>query len=148
MRYAVVTCPFMTTPTYQRSFVSGEMPGFAIPRNPKVSVLASTNRVRVAVRDGGILFHLSGIFKAEFYREGRKATEEELAESIEEGLPMLLPLVKSKKDLVSLVHMACNVWTLFLGHAHPEYDKLRKKYLGLLTNGTGRHARPASASQS
>jgi hypothetical protein len=132
-RFAVETCPFMVHPEYVRTF-HGMQPGFGLDRNPGVSVIMVVTSYKFAHTDQGILYKLSVIRTAEFFTRGRRSTHEELETSIEDGLPRLLPLLRSKHDVHNIVMMALGVWGYYLGHYPPGADDLRRKYLELLAS--------------
>lgn len=132
-RFAATYCPFMTNPGYQRTF-HGETPGFGLARNPAVSVLSVTRNPQYRITPQGILWHLKSVSRAEFYYRGRRATAEELENSIDTGLPLLVPLLKTRADLEAIVIMAVGVWQYFLGSHPPNADALRRRYLALLAS--------------
>lgn len=65
--------------------------GIAIPRNPGVTLLWTT-RSYVPFKDGrgGVLFSIGDPESVEFYANGRKATRQEIDESVSTGLPILV----------------------------------------------------------
>ena len=65
-----------------------------IERNPGVTLLYTT-RVYHPFKDrGGLLFELGEPTAVEWYREGRRATREEVLESVGTGLPILEDLAR------------------------------------------------------
>ncbi|MBX3397520.1 MAG: hypothetical protein KF873_02155 [Gemmataceae bacterium] len=93
--YSVRACPFLSRPHAKRreNDLPGTLadgPGFAIARNPGVSVLYETTGSEV-VPDGrgDVLLRLFAPTSLSFWREGRTATREEILSSIESGLPLL-----------------------------------------------------------
>lgn len=98
--YAVRTCPFLVKPKMRRNpnKPEGHIPpaGIMIPRNPGVSLIWMTHgykilrdRKSMAQGGGGMLFVIGEPIAVFFYREGRRATRDEIMHSIETGLPLL-----------------------------------------------------------
>lgn len=97
--YAVRSCPFITRP--QAKYREAGRPedwaapgGNPIYRNPGVIVIWVTRDYRVEQTPNpqgqpGVLFHLGEPTHVERWSQGREATEDELRESIETGLPIL-----------------------------------------------------------
>ena len=98
--WAARACPFLNTPKRVRDdqdlpeghVVSGEM----IARNPGVTMLwvCETFRPFPVKRSdgtgGGVLFEMGEPSLVVWYAEGRAATHQEVMESVESGLPLLL----------------------------------------------------------
>lgn len=94
--WAAVACPFLSRPHAKRR--SALLPdgvehaaGFAIQRNPGVTLVWVTKSYRVVKADGGIggLFQMGDPTHVAFYAEGRAATPDEIEESVSSGLPLL-----------------------------------------------------------
>lgn len=102
--WAVRACPFLTRPHAHRrenDMPTGEpMGGEMIKRNPGVTLLWTTKQYKLT-RDGhgGFLFQLGKAERLECYAEGRRATPEEIRESVETGLPLLLEKVSGPDEL-------------------------------------------------
>jgi len=106
--YAVLACPFLTQPRMRRN--ERHLPehaapaaGIAIQRNPGVTALWTTNLyklIRVAPEpgrvQGGVLFRIGDPTNLEFYGEGRHATYDEVMQSINTGIPILM--AEAEKD--------------------------------------------------
>ena len=111
--YSVQVCPFLTTPRMTRR-ESGlpdnvlEPDGIAIYRNPGVSAIWVTRSYyHISTGDAGFLFRMGPAERVEWYAEGRKATRDEIMQSINTGFPQLVKLAeedgpKSIKELEKL----------------------------------------------
>ncbi|MDE2106960.1 MAG: hypothetical protein KGL39_57630 [Patescibacteria group bacterium] len=93
-RFAAMACPFLTKPRMKRNErdvpdEAQDMPGLAIKRNPGCCVVWLTNGYSLFDAGNGQLFEIGKPLAIEFYAEGRKATREEVLESIRTGLPIL-----------------------------------------------------------
>ena len=114
-RFAAVACPFLSRPLAKRGEVSEEdkrhsaTPGFMIDRNPGVTLLWSCLRFKPWRPDvgKGYLFDLGKPEKAEWYAHGRPATEAEVLDSIQTGLPALIKLAQEDgaEAMAELRHM-------------------------------------------
>lgn len=90
-------CPFLARPHMKRrqdEFINDSTltggPGFAITRNPGVSLVWPTDGFRLIKHRGGALFHMNLLTTAPtWWAEGRPATRAEILHSIETGLPFL-----------------------------------------------------------
>jgi hypothetical protein len=95
VEYAARACPFLTQPRMRRNVKDGgpggHVAGIGIMRNPGVVALWTTlNYKAFRAPNGGTLFHIGEPEHIEYYAEGRKATREEILESMESGLPLLM----------------------------------------------------------
>lgn len=93
--YAVRVCPFLARPKMRRNPTTPadqkvSPGGIMIERNPGVAAIWTTRKFR-AVRDhdGGLLFSLGDPTEVTFYCEGHLATQAEVLESMESGIPIL-----------------------------------------------------------
>lgn len=98
--YAVRACPFLANPNMRRN--EHKLPdevqaaaGVMIRRNPGVTLLWMTQSYKV-IQDGnkGYLIEVGEPNEVLFFKEGRKATREEVMESIDSGLPFLRDAAK------------------------------------------------------
>jgi len=95
-RYAALACPFLTQPARRRNIEGMEdvetrdSPGLMIMRNPGCVAVLVTKSWR-AFRDGkgGVLIRMGEPENVEWYAHRRKATLEEVTESIYSGVPIL-----------------------------------------------------------
>lgn len=91
--YAVKACPYLSHPNMQRNPTEiGKVPppGVMIERNPGVALIWTTRHFSsFRARDGGILFALGDPVHLLFFYEGRRATRDEIMESIKTGVPRL-----------------------------------------------------------
>jgi hypothetical protein len=102
-RFAVKACPFLTQPRRGRNRDEA-LPekaegaaGFAIDRNPGVSLIWITERYQmIRAPGGGVLFQVGDHIGLEWYAHGRKATREEIMTSITSGLPILRGIAKQE----------------------------------------------------
>jgi hypothetical protein len=93
-QYAVQACPFMTRPRMHRNEKDlpadrTPAPGIGIPRNPGAVVIWTTLSYRPFKTIGGVLFSLGDPVSVEFWAQGRRATRDEIMESIDSGMPLL-----------------------------------------------------------
>ena len=93
--FAVRACPFLTRPAAKRSDrglqgIETKRPaGEMIERNPGVTLLWITKEWKPFRVPNGALFNVGEPHKCYFFREGRKATVDEIQESVVSGLPLL-----------------------------------------------------------
>lgn len=97
VEYAVRACPWLAEPKRRRR--EKDMPeeqlgspGEMIKRNPGVTLLWSTKKFRPFRADGGgggIMFQLGDPERLSWWCRARPATREEIADSIESGIPLL-----------------------------------------------------------
>lgn len=97
--WSVVNCPFLSKPKAVRRDANmpegGEVAGFSIDRNPGVTCLWYCTGYKLASDGrGGILFDLPGPYQVRWWREGRKATRDEIMESINTGVPLLMKIAE------------------------------------------------------
>lgn len=96
--FAAKHCPFLATPMAKRSTKPMPvddpfMPGDGITRNPGVCVIWETlTYKRFPDGKGHWLIEIGPPENATFWREGRKATRDEVLESVVSGLPALKEL--------------------------------------------------------
>jgi hypothetical protein len=77
-----------------------DMAGFGIKRNPGVAMLWHTRGYelfRVGEPNPGYLITMGEPESVDWYAEGRRATREEVMESVESGLPAQLALARRDK---------------------------------------------------
>lgn len=95
--FSVMACPFLTLPRAKRN-EAGLPEGsrkslgpeeFAIPRNPGVSCLWTTNGFRLWRLPDGVLYRLGDPVSVTWWAEKRPATREEVLHSIDTGMPLL-----------------------------------------------------------
>lgn len=101
--FSVKTCPFLINPDQKRNPRKvhsewREPAGEAIKRNPGVAVVWVTESYDVFIdhRTNGPLFRLGDPVDVTYWREGRPALREEVVESIETGLPILMEMAQSE----------------------------------------------------
>jgi hypothetical protein len=109
-------CPFLVTPGKERReayLPDGHAPpaGLMIVRNPGVACVYVSATWGWYAHEGGVLFDLGQPLDVEWWREGRPATREEVAMSIETGLPALMEVAEedgpaAKEALVQYVGRA------------------------------------------
>jgi len=94
-QFSVRACPFMTQPNRARNEAGlpedRMAPGIMIKRNPGVTAIYVTKTItpfRPPIGEG-ILFRMGEPTSVEWYARGRRATREEVMESITSGLPLL-----------------------------------------------------------
>jgi hypothetical protein len=102
-RFAVLNCPFMANPKVGRQLGGDEIirqgakvAGIMIERNPGVSAIWVTKSYKMERTDTGPLFRLGPATALSFWAHGREATREEVAHSVETGLPFLEKMATSE----------------------------------------------------
>jgi hypothetical protein len=94
--FSVTACPFLTRPHARRRGAglpeeSVEAGGIMIRRNPGVTLVWVTAKTQPYYDpSGGILFDIGHPSMIAWYAEGRDATREEILESMNSGMPLLL----------------------------------------------------------
>ncbi len=97
-RWSARNCPFLSRPHAHRRdndkpdgiVELKDGPGFAIKRNPGVTLLWTTRKyTRFSDGKGGMLFHTCEPLAVEWWAEGRPATRAQVEASITSGLPAL-----------------------------------------------------------
>lgn len=112
--WSIINCPFLTRPHMVRredNLPEGatEPPGLHIPRNPGVSLLWCTRDYQLfRGPDRRYLIHVGDPREVGCFAEGRRATRQEVDESIAGGLPKLIEQAKldgpeAEEELVELV---------------------------------------------
>jgi hypothetical protein len=103
--YAVKACPFLTNPKMRRNDNDmpenhRELPGVMVKRNPGVTAIFVTRSFQAFRADRtGVLFRMGEPERVQWYAHGRKATREEVQQSISTGLPALEDMaVKEGKE--------------------------------------------------
>jgi hypothetical protein len=100
--WSAKACPFLSMPKKVRREANKpagaeDAPGFAIMRNPGVAALITTGNWSVfRPEGGGILIHFEAVRDVEWICEGREATAEEVAASIDSGLPTLYAMANEE----------------------------------------------------
>lgn len=99
--YAIRTCPFLANPRMVRNekdLPDGESAGVAILRNPGTMCLWETQEYKPFRTSGGphFLFSLGDPDRVEWWTKGRLATQEEVVEAMESGLPILMEMAKKE----------------------------------------------------
>lgn len=105
--YSVVACPFLVKPQMVRREKGipeeADCAGTMIEHNPGVSLLWDTRKYKVQVEKVGVLFHLGEPTEIRCYAKGRRATEQEVRESIDRGLPRLIEAASQDGSLQELM---------------------------------------------
>lgn len=103
--FAVAACPFLARPQAHRREAglpaeTSETPGIHLKRNPGVTCLWISREyprlVRAYAGNAGVLFQLADPVDTVWYREGRRATREEVQAAIDHGLPALHDIAKQE----------------------------------------------------
>lgn len=114
-KWSVLNCPFLSNPKMVRredEVINNESmreaaPGFAITRNPGVTMLWVTRQYETFPDGkGGRLIQMGEPGRVEWYREGRPATRAEVEESIDTGLPNLVALAQQEKGAMEHLNRA------------------------------------------
>lgn len=101
-RFAAQACPFLANPRMRRNeqglrasdgtLLGGlqESAGHSIQRNPGVAAILTTDHYKLfGDGRGGVLVEMGKPLRVDWWREGRAATRDEVAHSIDTGLPTL-----------------------------------------------------------
>jgi hypothetical protein len=104
-RWSARNCPFLSNPAAARRDVEGsslvDAPGFALQRNPGVTLLWTTKTYSVFDDGHGRpLITFGEPESVEWYAEGREATRQEILQSIETGMPALMALAMQQEGAV------------------------------------------------
>lgn len=101
--FAVQACPFMVQPRMRRNAKDlpdhAPVPGFHLDRNPGVALIWIARHYetfRPHAGGEGLLFEMGEPIELLWFAQGRPATRQEVAESIETGLPTLLASADSE----------------------------------------------------
>ena len=110
--YSVKACPFLSQPRMRRNekdLPEGHVAGIGIRRNPGVTALWTTLSYKVwRAPNLGALFAIGDPEHVEYYAEGRRATREEILESMQSGLPGLMePAVTEGPEAVAELERQC-----------------------------------------
>jgi hypothetical protein len=105
-RWSARNCPFLNNPDATRRDVKGyslvDAPGFALQRNPGVTLLWTTKTYSVFDDGHGkLLLTFGEPTGVEWYAEGRPATRQEILQSIEGGMPALMSLAMQQEGAVA-----------------------------------------------
>lgn len=96
--FACRVCPFLTKPLAKRGDTEGVRPGGAmIERNPGVAAIWETKSYTL-FEANGVLFEVGPPLDVTYWREGRRATYEEVLESVETGVPALADLAATEGE--------------------------------------------------
>ncbi len=109
-RWSAQNCPFLSNPRMvrredeQTAEMAGNVAGFAIRRNPGVSMLWFCRDYSVFDDGrGGKLINMGEPDKVEWWAEGRIATREEVQRSIDSGLPALEAMARTEKGAMEVL---------------------------------------------
>lgn len=118
VRWSQQVCPFLAQPSMARRDAGlpaeAQSPGgVMLRRNPGVSISYVTPSYEVVPVPNGVVFGMGEALRIECYREGRPATQDEVATSLAEGLPTLFQVAASEgpdalSDLAMCVVAAIN----------------------------------------
>lgn len=101
--FSVKTCPFLLNPDQKRNprilhAPTRDPAGEMIKRNPGVALIWITESYDLYQdsRTNGILFRLGDPLEVSFWCEGRPALRNEVVDSIESGLPILMEMAQTE----------------------------------------------------
>lgn len=106
--FAVKACPFLTRPAATRSnrglddLETKRPAGEMIERNPGVTLLWITKSWKPFRAPNGVLFRVGEPTEIHFFREGRKATRDEIEQSVTTGLPILQAMASKEGPLATI----------------------------------------------
>lgn len=110
--FAVQACPFLVRPRMRRTPTDSETvppPGIMIERNPGVALIWVTRSFKVMPSR---LISVGPPVRVEVWSEGRRATPEEVIESIRTGLPALLGVCGSTEEIAEVGQRLHVAWRL------------------------------------
>lgn len=97
--FAAKACPFLVRPKAKRREANlpedGEWKEGGLERNPGVAMVWTTKSYEMHIQEGAAYFTMGPPEHVEFYREGEPATREQIVESIDSGLPTLIPMLEA-----------------------------------------------------
>ena len=100
--FSAQACPFLTKPKMKRIDCSDigavDPAGIMLERNPGVCAVWITKRYELFRATKGVLFEIGEPRLIHWFCEGRKATREEICESIRTGLPALQRLADEEGE--------------------------------------------------
>jgi hypothetical protein len=106
-QWSARNCPFLSNAKRKRredevmnnENLQANAAGFAITRNPGVTLLWTTRSYELfGDGRGGVLFHMGPPTSIQYWREGRKATREEVRASVQSGLSPLQAMATEQGD--------------------------------------------------
>lgn len=105
-RWAVENCPFLARPKARRreNNIPEEavMADGSVRRNPGVTMLWVCHAYEIGPDSKGIpMFHIGEPVAVHFFAEGRKATREEIDESVRTGLPLIEEEARKSVDPIA-----------------------------------------------
>ncbi len=103
--WSAMNCPFLSNPRmvrredeqFNNQTAAEKVAGFAITRNPGVTMLWNTRQFDVFKTETGPLITMGEPESVEWLRCGKPATRAEIMDSIETGLPALEALARQEK---------------------------------------------------
>ena len=98
--FSAKNCPFLSRPMAKRTFEGDrtQVAGIMIDRNPGVVAVWVTDRFKPFDAGNGTLFDLGPPKRLQFYALGRIATDAEIRQSVETGLPLLMDAARKDGD--------------------------------------------------
>lgn len=93
--FAAQACPFLTRPLAKRPDASdleaagAQIAGMPLMHNPGVALVWGSLRYGLVHTGNGMLFDIGKPERAQWFREGRAATRNEVLEAFDKGLPFL-----------------------------------------------------------
>jgi hypothetical protein len=92
--FAGINCPFLAHPKMKRNErdmpAVGEIAGIHLDRNPGCCLVWQTVSYTPQVVDNGVLFVVGDPVRLDAFAEGRRATRQEVRESVRTGMPHLV----------------------------------------------------------
>ncbi|HTF61203.1 MAG TPA: hypothetical protein VK638_00680 [Edaphobacter sp.] len=121
-RWSAENCPFMANPRMVRredevvnnAAFRDKAAGIPLTRNPGVAMLWFTRSYEVFNTGKGPLLQMGAPTAVEWYCEGRKATREEVDESVAGGMPALEAIARSEEGGMAALHKAIQRFERYL----------------------------------
>jgi hypothetical protein len=116
--FAAKACPFLARPKAKRREANmpedGVWKGGGLERNPGVAMVWTTKSYEMHIQEGSAYFLMGPPDHVEFWAESAPAPRQKVVDSIESGLPLLIPML------------------LDTGHTQKEIDKMVEKTMKLV----------------
>lgn len=95
--FAAKACPFLARPKAKRRQANMPEDGVwkegGLERNPGVAMVWTTKSYEMHIQDGSAYFEMGEPDHVEFWAEGERAPRDRIIESINSGLPTLVPML-------------------------------------------------------
>lgn len=122
--FSAQACPFLSDPHQKRNprkvhGLSAPPGGEMIKRNPGIAMIWVCESYRIWQTETGPIFKIGDPTEVLFFREGRPALQDEVFESVESGLPILVEMAakEGEKALEALVQAKVKAYEIVRKYA-------------------------------